>query len=104
MPYSLLVRSTLFLLLMGHLWVNVAAYSPWAWEGKTDPMELCQAECMDVETETNQENEFGEEKQLSIFFFESENETSEGSAFCSTCLFSLHHPETVTPPPELFHS
>ena len=102
--YQHLLKSIIFLLLVGQLWSNVASLSHWVMDSEFELIELC-----DLEESESEEKEFDEKKKGdkfrdNLFVLEFNISASLMKISLSKDFSSIHQSKPPTPPPEFFLS
>ncbi len=99
LAYQLLLKSFVYVLLIGQLWVNIASHYYWLIDSESELIELCNFE--DSESEEEEKKEEKDDKvrmnlQTSMYYYSSSLE----NVLHSKAFLSLHPPEISTPPPK----
>ena len=94
--------SIIGILLFGQLWVIVASHGDWMTDLEIDPIELCDRGDSEPEEENNNEQDDKLKIGLTILKFDISIDPLKIAH--SKDSLSIHHPASITPPPESFIS
>lgn len=96
-----LLKSMVFLLLIGQLSSNTLTYYYWMFDGDSELIELSTVEDNESEEEDKKE-EKKEEIRLDSYDAKYDELIAVGMTLYATNFLSLHHPDVSTPPPKYF--
>ena len=99
MTYQSFLKSILYLLLVGQLWVNVLSYCCWMIDSESERIELCSSVDNESEEEDNKK-EKDDWYRADLHAPKFEISISVVKILHLECFPSNHHPEITTPPPE----